>query len=114
LHKQLAGFLIRQKHQAFSPKIPWKNKNIKYSMRLKKERKIEDWSSRRLQVEDMKIWYSTRIYNSGRISGATDKGIATKAHYLSTPGARSGSCVIRVRPKYRHSWNTSWYHIQPL
>jgi hypothetical protein len=22
LHKQLAGFLIRQKHQAFSPKIP--------------------------------------------------------------------------------------------
>jgi hypothetical protein len=27
------------------------------------------------QVEDMKIWDSTRIYNFGRISGATDKGI---------------------------------------
>jgi hypothetical protein len=40
------------------------------------------------QVEDMKIWDSTPIYNSGRILGATDKGIANKAHYLSTPGAR--------------------------
>jgi hypothetical protein len=39
------------------------------------------------QVEDMKIWDSTRIYNSGRISGATDKGIANKAHFLGTPGA---------------------------
>jgi hypothetical protein len=40
------------------------------------------------QVEDMKIWDSTRIYNSGRILGATDKGIANKDHYLSTPVAR--------------------------
>jgi hypothetical protein len=40
------------------------------------------------QVKDIKIWDSTRIYNSGRISGATDEGIANKAHYLSTPGAR--------------------------
>jgi hypothetical protein len=40
------------------------------------------------QVEDIKIWDSTRIYNSGRISGATDKSIANKAHYLGTPGAR--------------------------
>jgi hypothetical protein len=39
------------------------------------------------QVEDIKIWDSTRIYNSSRISGATNKGIANKAHYLSTPGA---------------------------
>jgi hypothetical protein len=39
------------------------------------------------QVEDMKIWDSTQIYNSGRISVVTDKGIAIKAHYLSTPGA---------------------------
>jgi hypothetical protein len=38
------------------------------------------------QVEYMKIWDSTQIYNFGRISGAADKGIATKAHYLSTPG----------------------------
>jgi hypothetical protein len=28
-----------------------------------------------------------------------DKGTATKVHYLSTPRARSGSCVIRVRLK---------------
>jgi hypothetical protein len=40
------------------------------------------------QVKDIKIWDSTQIYNSGIISGAIDKGIANKAHYLSTPGAR--------------------------
>jgi hypothetical protein len=40
------------------------------------------------QVEDIKIWDSTWICNSGRISGATDKGIANKAHYLGTPMAR--------------------------
>jgi hypothetical protein len=38
------------------------------------------------QVKDIKIWDSTRIYNFGRISRATDKGIANKAHYLDTPG----------------------------
>jgi hypothetical protein len=40
------------------------------------------------QVKYIKIWGSTQIYNSGRISRATDKGIANKAHYLGTPGAR--------------------------
>jgi hypothetical protein len=40
------------------------------------------------QVEDVKIWDSTRIYNSGRISGVTDKGIDNRARYLSTPEAR--------------------------
>jgi hypothetical protein len=40
------------------------------------------------QVKYIKIWDLTRIYNSGRFSGATDKGIANKAHYLSTPRAR--------------------------
>jgi hypothetical protein len=54
---------------------------------IKERQEDEDWSSQRLQVEDMKIWDSTRIYNSGRISGATDKSIAIKTHYLSTPGA---------------------------
>jgi hypothetical protein len=39
-------------------------------------------------VEDMKIWDSTRIYNSGRISGAIDKGIANRACYLCNPEAR--------------------------
>jgi hypothetical protein len=47
----------------------------------KKKSKIE-------QVKDIKIWDSNQIYNSDRISGATDKGIANKTHYLSTPGAR--------------------------
>jgi hypothetical protein len=32
-----------------------------------------------IEVEDLKIRDSTRIYNSGRISGATDKGIANRA-----------------------------------
>jgi hypothetical protein len=49
--------------------------------REKKKLKID-------QVEDIRIRDSTRICNSGRISGATDKGIANKAHYLDTPGAR--------------------------
>jgi hypothetical protein len=40
------------------------------------------------QVEDIKIWDSTRIYNSGRISVTTNKGISNKANYLGTPGAR--------------------------
>jgi hypothetical protein len=35
----------------------------------------------------MKIWDSTRIYDSGRISGATEKGIYNRARYLSTPEA---------------------------
>jgi hypothetical protein len=39
------------------------------------------------QVKDLMIWDSTRIYNSGRISGATDKGIDDKARQLSTPKA---------------------------
>jgi hypothetical protein len=39
------------------------------------------------QVEDMKIWDSTRIYKSSGISAATDKGIANKAHYLTTARA---------------------------
>jgi hypothetical protein len=38
-----------------------------------------------------KIWDLIWIYDSGRISRATDKGITTKAHDLSTPGACSGS-----------------------
>jgi hypothetical protein len=49
-------------------------------LRTEKSQKID-------QVKDMKIWDSTQIYNSGRISGATDKGIANRAHYLCTPEA---------------------------
>jgi hypothetical protein len=49
--------------------------------RKKKSKKID-------QAKDMKIWDSTRIYNSDRISGATDKGIDNRARYLNTPEAR--------------------------
>jgi hypothetical protein len=59
-------------------KIPLRNK----------EYELFDKYREKEEVEDIKIWDSTRIYNSGRISGATDKGIANKAHYLDTPGAR--------------------------
>jgi hypothetical protein len=38
-----------------------------------------------------KIWDSTRIYDSNRILGATDKCMNTKAHYVGTPEACSGS-----------------------
>jgi hypothetical protein len=56
-------------------------KDIYFFSRGRRSRKID-------QVEDMKIGDSTRIYNSGRISGATDKGIDNRARYLSTPEAR--------------------------
>jgi hypothetical protein len=41
---------------------------------------LKIWWSRRIdQIEDSKIRDSTRICNSGRISGATDKGIDNRA-----------------------------------
>jgi hypothetical protein len=63
-----------------------------------RERRRQKWSSQRLQVEDMKIWDSTQIYDFGRISGATDKGIAIEARYRSTPGARSGNSLWKLGP----------------
>jgi dephospho-CoA kinase len=52
----------------------------------------EEWEVERLtkrqKIEDLKSWDSTRIYNSGRISGATDKGIDNRARWLSTLEAR--------------------------
>jgi hypothetical protein len=53
---------------------------------------VEDlkiWRSQRNDhVEDLKIRDLTQICNSGRISGATDKGIDNRACQLSTPEAR--------------------------
>jgi hypothetical protein len=45
------------------------------------------------QVEEykMKIWDLTRIYDSDRISRATNKGMNTKAHDIYTPKACLGS-----------------------
>jgi hypothetical protein len=41
---------------------------------------LKIWRNRRIdQVKDLKIRDSTQICNSGRISGATDKGIANRA-----------------------------------
>jgi hypothetical protein len=37
-----------------------------------------------------KIWDSTRIYYSDRISGDTDKGITTEAHNVGTLEVYSG------------------------
>jgi hypothetical protein len=59
---------------------------MNYLISARKERK-----SKIDQDKDIKILDSTRIYNSGRISGATDKGIANKDHYLGTPWARGES-----------------------
>jgi hypothetical protein len=84
---QLIGLLIRQSCQACSskPLARYHNKN-------KSKDQVEDlkiWRSRRNdQVEDFKIRDSTWICNSGRISGATDKGIDNRARQLSTPEAR--------------------------
>jgi hypothetical protein len=60
-------------------------------MKSREREEDEDWTSQILQVRDMKIWDTTGIYKSGRISRDTDKGIATKARYPSTCVARSGN-----------------------
>jgi hypothetical protein len=75
LFRQLADLLIRQSCQACSSKP--------LARYYKSKGQVEDlkmWRSRRTdQVKDLKIRDSTQIYNSGRISGATDKGIANRA-----------------------------------
>jgi hypothetical protein len=37
------------------------------------------------QAKKIKIWDSTQIWNSGRISGATDKGVVNRARQLKYP-----------------------------
>jgi hypothetical protein len=86
-------------------------------MKSEKEKKTKIDQSPRLQVEDLKIWDSTWIYDSGRISGATDKGIAIKACYLSTPRARELGPRIDVVEIwddviYRH-YNLYWTRPDP-
>jgi hypothetical protein len=43
-----------------------------------------------LKVKDLKIWDSTRICDSDRVSGATDKGMTTKAHDVGISEVCSG------------------------
>jgi hypothetical protein len=81
--RQLTGFLIR-----WSTWLVYQNRhenskieNINENCEVKKSK---------LQVEDLKIWDLTRIYDSDRISGATDKGMTTKAHGVGTPEVCSG------------------------
>jgi hypothetical protein len=50
---------------------------------MKDTQKSKIW--RYEEVEEIKIWDSTRIYNSGRISGATDKGVDNRACQLKYP-----------------------------
>jgi hypothetical protein len=52
-----------------------------------------------MQDKDLKIWDSTRIYNSDRISRATDKGMNTKAHGVGTPEACSGASPWKLGPR---------------
>jgi hypothetical protein len=82
LFRQLTGLLVHQSCQACSskPLAKWYNEMCLFLNTGRRSRKID-------QVEEIKIWDSTRIYNSGRISGATDKGIDNRAHQLSTPEA---------------------------
>jgi hypothetical protein len=47
------------------------------------------------RYEDLRF---SRIYNSGRISGATDKGITIEACYFSTPGARLSNSPWKLGP----------------
>jgi hypothetical protein len=78
LFRQLTDILIRQSCQACLSKPL-----AKYYHENKSKEQVEDLKmrgSRRIdQVEDLKIRDLTQIYNSGRISGATDKGIVSRA-----------------------------------
>jgi hypothetical protein len=82
LFRQLTGLFIRQSCQACSskPLVKWYNERCLFLNTGRRSRKID-------QVEEIKIRDSTRICNSGRISGATDKGIDNRARQLSTPKA---------------------------
>jgi hypothetical protein len=84
LFRQLTGILIRQSCQACSSKPL-----ARYYNKSKDQVKdLKIWRSwRNDQVEELNIRDSTRICNSGRISGATDKGIDNRARQLSTPEA---------------------------
>jgi hypothetical protein len=79
LFRQLTGLLIHQSCQTCSSKPL-----AKYYNENKSTDQIEDLKRRRSrrtdQVKDLKIRDSTRICNSGRISGAIDKGIDNTAH----------------------------------
>jgi hypothetical protein len=46
--------------------------------------------------EDLR--FNSNLHNSGRISGATNKGITIRARYLSTPRAHSGSSPLKLGP----------------
>jgi hypothetical protein len=78
MFRQLTDLLIRQSCQACSSKPV-----LIYYYENKLKGRVEDLKIRRSrridQVEGLKIRDSTRIYNSGRISGATDKGIVNRA-----------------------------------
>jgi hypothetical protein len=82
LFRQLTDLLIRQSCQAYlsKPLAKWYNEKCLFFNIGRRSRKIS-------QVEEIKIWDSTRICNSGRISGATDNSIDNKARQLSTPEA---------------------------
>jgi hypothetical protein len=75
LFRQLTDLLIRQSCQAWSsnPLARYYDERcLFFSTGRIRSQKID-------QVEDLKIWDSTRICNSGRISGATNKGIDNRA-----------------------------------
>ena len=78
LFRQLTDLLIRQSCQACSSKPLAKD-----IMKISRKTKSNIWRYEEIeelnQVEDLKIRDSTRICNSGRISGATDKGIDNRA-----------------------------------
>jgi hypothetical protein len=75
LFRQLTDLLIHQSCQAWSsnPLARYYDERCLFlSIGRIRSRKID-------QVKDLKIWDSTRICNSGRILGATDKGIDNRA-----------------------------------
>jgi hypothetical protein len=78
LFRQLINLLICQSCQACSSKPLAKEYHENKSKDQVKDVKIRR-SQRIDQVEDLKIRDSTRICHSGRIAGATDKGIANRA-----------------------------------
>jgi hypothetical protein len=68
---------------------------MKDGLKLSKRRR---WRLIKSKITSQRFRDSAQIYNSGRIPGATDKGMTTEAHYLSTPRIRSGRGPWKLGP----------------
>jgi hypothetical protein len=74
---------------AIAFEVELKKLKISRSQRLKKSKfeKVKDWRNQRIkEVKDLKFGDSTQVYDSSRVSGATDVGMPFGYPWISIPG----------------------------